>query len=195
MKSQELKNLPHWDLGNIYPGLESGALETDRQKLDKLLADLEAYVLENQIARDESLQVDLDQTAEIIGEFLGILNDAGDLFETLEAYLYGFISTDSYNKEAARLVSLLDPQRVRLENSETLFQGWLGNLAKKNGLLDQVTTMNEMAGAHSFYLEETARQSQYLMSDTEEALAAELSLSGANAWTKLQGVIISLLKN
>ena len=40
MSSQELKNIPHWDLSNIYPDLESEALEIDRQKLDQYLSEL-----------------------------------------------------------------------------------------------------------------------------------------------------------
>ncbi len=194
MSAQEMKNVPHWDLGNIYPDLESEALEMDRQKLDKHLADLESFVSENQISRDGRLPDDPAQAANIVSGFLNRLNTAGDLFETLEAYLYGFASTDSYNKEAARLISLLDPEGVRLENVETLFKGWLGAMTEKTEIMPDVIAMNETAKAHSFYLEEAARQSRFLMSEDEESLAAELSLSGANAWTKLQGVIISQLK-
>ena len=50
-----------------------------------------------------------------------------------------------------------------------------------------------MTMSHAFYLKEAAEQSQYLMSPKEEALAAELSLSGANAWGKLQGTVTSQL--
>ena len=42
-------------------------------------------------------------------------------------------------------------------------------------------------------LSEAAEQSKYLMSDEEEALAAEFSLSGGNAFRKLQGTVTSQL--
>jgi len=45
--------------------------------------------------------------------------------------------------------------------------------------------------AHRYFLEESARQSRYLMSEAEEMLAAELSLSGSTAWSKLQGMLTS----
>ena len=47
--------------------------------------------------------------------------------------------------------------------------------------------------AHAFFLRETAEQSRYLMSEAEEALAADLSLSGPSAWSKLQGTVSSQL--
>lgn len=194
MTSRKLDNLPHWDLSNIYPGLESDALALDRQNLDQHLADLETFISGNEISRNGRLPEDPAEGARIISGYLDRVNAAGDLFETLEAYLYGFISTDSYNQPAARLMSLLDPQKVRLEKVETLFQGWLGALAAKGGILEDVIAGDETAAAHAFTLEESARQSRFLMSDAEESLAAELSLSGANAWTKLHGVVISQLK-
>jgi oligoendopeptidase F len=42
-------------------------------------------------------------------------------------------------------------------------------------------------------LKEAADQSKYLMSEAEESLAVELSLSGGNAWDKLQGTVTSQL--
>jgi pepF/M3 family oligoendopeptidase len=130
----------------------------------------------------------------MISGYLDRRNAAGDLIETLETYLYGFIGTDSYNQPAARLMSLLDPQKVRLEKVETRFQGWLGALAGKDGILEDVIAIDETAASHAFSLEESVKRSRFLMSDAEESLAAELSLSGANAWTKLHGVVISQLK-
>ncbi len=70
------------------------------------------------------------------------------------------------------------------------FTAWLGKIAPK---LDKVVAHNKMAKAHEFMLREAAEQSKYLMSDPEEALAAELSLSGGNAFEKLQGTVTSQL--
>jgi len=109
MASRELANLPRWDLSNIYPGLESETLALDRQKLDAQLTDLEAFASANQISADGHLPEDPAEAAQIIGTVLDCLNAAGGLYETLENYLYGFVATDSYNMEATRLTSLLDP--------------------------------------------------------------------------------------
>jgi pepF/M3 family oligoendopeptidase len=59
--------------------------------------------------------------------------------------------------------------------------------------LEQAISANKSAAAHAFMLKEAAAQSRYLMSDTEEGLAAELTLSGGNAFEKLQGTVTSQL--
>ncbi|MBE3118482.1 MAG: M3 family oligoendopeptidase, partial [Candidatus Atribacteria bacterium] len=70
------------------------------------------------------------------------------------------------------------------------FQAWVGLIAP---VLEKVIQANPIAKSHAFSLRDTAGQSKYMMSGPEEALAAELSLSGASAWGKLQGTITSQL--
>ena len=59
--------------------------------------------------------------------------------------------------------------------------------------LDRSLAYSDATQAHAFMLKEAAEQSKFLMSEPEEALAAELSLSGGNAWGKLQGTVTSQL--
>jgi pepF/M3 family oligoendopeptidase len=191
MSVQQLANLPHWDLNSVYPGLESEELANDRQELEERLVELESYLAENSISRTGRVPGDPAMVAQRIAGCLERMNAAGDLYETLESYLYSFTATDSYNKPAARLMSLLDQQKVRLEQLATRFQGWLGALVEQGALLEEVISLDETVAAHAFYLRQAAAQSRYLMSEAEEALAAELSLSGAVAWTKLQEIITS----
>jgi pepF/M3 family oligoendopeptidase len=91
-------------------------------------------------------------------------------------------------------MSELEPLLVHLDQQEVLFQGWLGTAAEQEGRFEAALAVEGPAKAHSFYLHQAAEQSRYLMSEAEEALAAELSISGIRAWGKLQGVITSQLK-
>jgi pepF/M3 family oligoendopeptidase len=193
MSVQKLANLPHWDLSSVYPGLESEELAHDRQELEERLAELESYLTDNAISRTDRIPENPALVAQRIAGYLERMNAAGDLYETLDSYLYSFTATDSHNKPAARLMSLLDPQKVRLDQMATRFQGWLGALEERGTLLEEAINLDETVAAHAFYLREAAAESRYLMSEAEEALAAELSLSGANAWSKLQEVITSQL--
>ncbi len=68
------------------------------------------------------------------------------------------------------------------------FRSWLGKVSPK---LDKITAKNKVALAHAFMLQEAAEQSRYQMDDELEGLAAELSLSGGNAFEKLQGTVTS----
>jgi pepF/M3 family oligoendopeptidase len=69
-------------------------------------------------------------------------------------------------------------------------KAWLGKIAPA---LDGSLEYSAPAKAHAFMLKEAAEQSKYLMSEAEESLAAELNLSGGNAWDKLQGTVTSQL--
>ena len=58
-------------------------------------------------------------------------------------------------------------------------------------VLPAVLEKSTVARSHAFILTEAAQQARYLMTGPEEMLAAELSLSGANAWGKLQRTVTS----
>jgi oligoendopeptidase F len=73
---------------------------------------------------------------------------------------------------------------------QTQFTAWLGKISSK---LVDVSKLNKSAKEHAFMLKEAAEQSKYLMSEAEENLASELSLSGGNAFGKLQGTVTSQL--
>jgi len=113
---------------------------------------------------------------------------------TLRAYIHSFVATDSYDTTARRLMSELEPVLVCVERQKMLFQGWMGRLEEQADLLRTALAFEGPARQHTFYLQESAEQSRYLMSEPEEALAAELSLSGIRAWSKLHGVVTSQVR-
>lgn len=113
------------------------------------------------------------------------------LYGTLHAYVYSFVATDAYNTRARRIMSELRKLQVRLERQEVQFQGWIGTVAEQPELFAAALEVEGPAQQHAFYLREKAEQSRYLMSQAEETLAAELSLSGSRAWERLQGVVTS----
>jgi len=187
--------LPHWDLSNLYPGLES---EEFRQAVDrqKALADeLDEYLSTHQVARGGPLPAGGPAAvAAIVGGYLDRMNALLKLHETLGSYIYSFFSTDSYNTTARRLLSELETVGVRLECQEVLFRGWIGTVAERAEPFRAALAEPGSAREHAFYLAETAQQSRYLMSVPEETLAAELSLSGGRAWEKLQAVVTTQIK-
>jgi oligoendopeptidase F len=113
-----------------------------------------------------------------------------ELTWTLRAYINAFISTDSYNAEAKKAFSNWEQIYVRLQRASTRVRGWIGTLGD---LLPDALKFEGIAHDHAFPLNEMAEQSRYMMSQLEEELAAELGLSGAGAWSKLQGTVTSQL--
>jgi pepF/M3 family oligoendopeptidase len=186
--------LPQWDLSNVYPGLESREFSEAVAELKAKLDDMDAYLAQKEIGRGGVRPKDSARLAEIIDGYVDGMNDLIRLFGTLEAYIHSFVSTDSYNTKAKRLESELEMLGVRLERQSVFFQGWMRSIAEDPEALPGALEHGGAAKEHSFFLKETAEQSRYLMSEAEETLASELSLSGATAWAKLQGVVSSQVK-
>lgn len=185
--------LPHWDLANVYPGLESDEFSQAIDDLKAQLQGLDDYMTAHRMDSQGSgprAWADSALLAKNIGGYLDRMNDLLRLYRTLSAYISSYVSTDSYNTTAKRLQSQLQILGVHLRQQSTGFQVWLGSIAD---LLPHILEHDGLTQKHAFYLRETAEQSRYLMSQAEESLATELSLSGAKAWEKLQGVICSQL--
>jgi pepF/M3 family oligoendopeptidase len=186
--------LPHWDLSNVYPGLDSGPFRQDMNQARIQLEEMDGYLASHDIARGGPSPADAVALAEIIGGYLDRMNSILRLLSTLRSYVHAFVTTDSYNTAARRLMSEVEPLLVRTDRQEVRFQGWLGTVARQDAIFQQALAQPGFVRDHAFYLREIVEQSHYLMSEAEEGLAAELSLSGTRAWQKLQGVVCSQLK-
>jgi pepF/M3 family oligoendopeptidase len=179
---------PRWDLSNVYPGLESKEFKAALKDLEEKISNLESFF--NQNVALMGTDSPLPKLAQALGELVNDFNDIYLLSITLSAYLHSFISTDSHNTIATRLQSEYEQIEVRLQNLDVRFSAWVGKLEAS---LPEMIQVDPVVSAHAFILKETAEQSKYLMTEPQEALAAELSLSGASAWNKLQGVVTSQL--
>lgn len=179
---------PRWDLTNVYSSLESAEFKAAFSSLKIKVADLGDYFVE--VVSKTDANTPPDQLGPIVGEVVERFNDTYTLSSTLEPYIYSFVSTDSHNKTAMRALSEYEQAKLPLQNLDVQLKTWLGKVAS---MLDKSLEHSASAKAHAFMLKEAADQSKFLMSEVEEALAAELSLSGGNAWDKLQGTVTSQL--
>jgi pepF/M3 family oligoendopeptidase len=190
--ASSIEKLPHWDLSNIYRGLDSPEFEQSFGKVTSLLDDLDEYIELNQIYRSDALSsaADLSQLSERLSEMVDRLNTIFNLVYTLNNYVSSFTSTDSYNTQAMRLYSQVQAQIVRAQQAELVLASWLGGLGMN---ISKIIETNSTAAEHAFYLQDWANRSRYLMSTSEESLANDLSLSSLRAWRNLQGTITSQL--
>jgi len=179
---------PRWDLTNVYPSLESEEYKSAVEEFKRQAADLGDYFVE--VVQKTDANTPPDQLGPIVSEVVDRFNSAYTLAGTIDPYITSFTSTDSRDKLAARKESEFEQAFLPLRNLYTQLAGWLGKVAPA---LDQSFEHGASAKAHAFMLKETAEQSKYLMSEAEESLAAELSLSGANAWNKLRSKTVALL--
>src|SRR5690242_7116106 len=128
MTEQVETALPHWDLSNVYPSLESEAFQRDVATFSRQLDDLDEFLNTHAIARGHAPLAPAALPAAVEG-YLERINAVLELRGTLGAYVRSFVTTDSYNTEARRWLSLLEQSGVRLRQIGTRFDGWLGDNA------------------------------------------------------------------
>ncbi len=183
-----MTTVPRWDLSNVYPSLESQEFEDAVAKVQRQIDEFEQFFTQKIGQTDASTAP--ARLGELLGEGIDRANALYELSGTVQAYISSFVSTDSHNVTAMKKMSEFQQMMVKAQMLQTQYQAWVGKLAP---VLEAAIATNPVAQAHAFNLKETAEQAKYLMSEAEEGLAAELGLSGANAWNKLQGTVTSQL--
>ena len=188
----KLPKLPHWDVSNVYPSLDSIELQRATKACAKQISALEKVLDQYAINKSSKTKQSPMALRKTLAEYLERMNALMTLYVTAVTYLRTFVTTDSFNATARRMTSELEPLGVRITNIETRFCEWAGGLGDAlEAMLKQ--GKQDVVQEHTFYLREAAAHAKHLMSKAEESLAAELSLSGVNAWSKLQGTLVSQL--
>lgn len=183
-----MTDIPRWDLSNVYPSLESAEFQAAAANVTRQIEDLEQFFNQTLKTADETASP--AHIGALLGESIDRFNALQELGNTIYAYIQSFVTTDSRNIPAMKKMSEFQRTMVRVQTLWTRFQTWVGQLSP---VLDSAIQSNPTAQAHAFNLKELAKQAKYLMSEAEENLAAELSLSGSSAWSKLQGTVTSQL--
>lgn len=181
-------SLPHWDLSNVYPSLNSEKFKADSLELTQQLSAFEAYIAT--LLQPSGPDSDPAVLNGLLSGAIDHLNSVLTLFGKLYSYIDLYIATDSFNTEAQRALSILEQERVRLDKILASFQRWVGSISQ---VIPSILKLEDSAQAHAFFINEAVQQSRYLMSPAEEDLAAELNLSGANSWSKLHSTVNSQL--
>jgi pepF/M3 family oligoendopeptidase len=179
---------PRWDMTNVYPSLESKELATAVKEYKSQVAALKKFF-------DNKLSLAGPRTpartlAPLVEQTIDRINRIEVLSGTIVPFIYSYITTDSRNKLANRLISEFEQASLPMDKLYVRLRRWLGRLEPR---LEQIMKRSKTAQEHALMLKEAAQRSRYLMSDDMEALAAELSLSGATAFEKLQGTVTSQL--
>jgi len=178
--------LPRWDLSNVYPGLGSKELADGLRGLAESLDRIEGHHAERLATVPASAPP--GALSKELGAAVGLFNRAYLVSGTLDVYVDSFVATDSRDTAAAKQQSELEILQVRLKQAWVRFQKWARGAG---GALSRALELPGPAREHAFIVREAAAQGAFLMSEGEEMLAAELSLPGANAWTKLQRAVTS----
>ncbi len=183
-----MTDIPRWDLSNVYPSLESPEFQAAIASVTRQIEELEQFFSEK--LKKANAATPPAELGALLGQSIDRFNALQELGYTIYSYIQSFVTTDSRDTLAMKKMSEFQQTMVRVQMLGTQFQAWVGKLSP---VLDSAIESNPTAQAHAFNLKEFAQQAKYLMSEAEENLAAELSLSGSSAWSKLQGTVTSQL--
>lgn len=185
MATATVESLPRWDMSVVYPGLDAPEVEHDITAIGRALD--AATALFDRLGIDKrSDAMPHDVAATAFDTVVATLNDLLERYYTLRAYVYSFVATDSRDNQAQAALSILMREGVKLTRLHTRLAAWIGGLD-----VDDLYQRTAVARDHAYLVQRAVQEAQHLMSPAEEALAAELDLTGGSAWGRLYNNLTS----
>lgn len=177
--------LPHWDFSGVYPGIDSPEFLAGMDEVRNAIARLERIVAES--CPPERLGQPVDEgTVATYDALTTMVNDVLERFLTINAFVSGFTAVDSRHEEAQARASELRRLRSRFAMASTRYTAWVGSLD-----VEALIARSSVAKDHQYAVRRAVVEATHLMSQSEEDLRAELTLSGGSAWGKLHDDITS----
>jgi len=174
----ETEALPHWDTAGIFPSLESRELAVAHEAIVAGVSRLVALYDRHDVRGGERVLDDAALAA--VEEVLEATNALLEQSRVVEAYAYAFTSTDAGNDRAQSLRSSLAQDTAPLRSLMARLGEWVAALG-----VEDLVARSEVAAAHAWPLRRAAQRVEHQMGEAEEKLAANLSLTGSSAWSRL----------
>jgi pepF/M3 family oligoendopeptidase len=181
-------DLPRWDVTWLHPSLDDPAFAASLESAGASMTRLVALYDEHGVRGGEAHEPTPDElgAAEVV---IATTNETLDELDTLTAEVYAYVTTDASDATAQAMLSRLERHEATTQQLAARLSAWVaslgaGALAKGGG---------PVAAEHAYTLERTELRSRHLMSEGEEGLRAELSLTGASAWSRLHSDLTAQL--
>ena len=179
--------LPRWSVSDVHDSLDArsftDALEQAGADAERLVALFDELGIRAIAARPVTTD---DATAADRG--LRELNRVSDAVNLLRIYVYATVATDSRNERAQAAFSQTRQLDATLRPLSSRLADWVSALG-----VDELAAASTEAHDHLGPLRRLAARSNRQMTEPEEHLAAELSLTGSSAWGRLHADVTSQL--
>lgn len=164
--------LPRWDLTGIFASPTAGEYTAAVVNLRTRIEQMQALFDEFGIGLDGGAHPQTEP-----GRIITAWNDAGDLADLLDNYLYCWTSTDSNDAEAASAYGELDMITSSMRALRARLTTWLGSLSP-DGDEDPILAN------HQYQVAQAAIGAQHVMAPELEELAGSLQATGGQAWVR-----------
>lgn len=174
-------DIPVWDSASIYQGFSDPRYTADQKSLRRTAARI--------LKRLKAVPAGKERVA-AIAELLGLFDNAGALAEQLSSFAYMLYSTDTTNEEAVAQLNRNDELLLPLRDAEVRFRAvWVSADVTPKQLFDAHPRLKP----YRLELAEATILAKHQLPPREEALAADLERSGADAWSRLHSALSSTL--
>ena len=181
-------NIPDWDLGSIYPDINSEKYKSDLAKLTEGIKTLKAL-------NDQAENPDQKNHLNIqnwIADFFKADDILGPLANTLAAYSYSIYSVDTTSKSLLdnlnQVESLTDQYQIQLNR-------FSHTVAKNRGIISEFYVNFPQYKKYEFSINEMLEDDIHTLSPELEGIIAKLQQTGGRAWDRLHEQLISNLKD
>ncbi len=185
--TSDTPTLPRWSVADVHESLDSrsfaDALEQVGADADRLVAMFDELGIRAAAPRDV-----IDDDGGVADRVLVELNRVTEHANHLRVYVYATVSTDSRDERAQALFSEVRQLDATLRPLSSRLAEWVASLG-----VDELASVSNEVVDHLGPLRRLASRVEHQMSEPEEHLAAELSLTGSSAWGRLHADVTSQL--
>ena len=167
----------NWDLTKLYPSFDSEELKNDMQEVvDSIKAGLKWA--------DEELG-STDDAAAKLKKMVGIATEQSALQWRLGSFASLSMATDATNETALGMMDRLERETLESQVLFSKFTRFVGSIDNLQDLIDG----DEELKVYDYYINEVSKEAKHLLPDEVEKAVAKLSLTGANAWSRMRDML------
>ncbi|WP_017211738.1 M3 family oligoendopeptidase [Clostridium beijerinckii] len=171
----------NWSLKEIYPSFDGDEFKQDLNKLTDIIEEINKWALE--------ATKNKDNLVEKLEDYINKFTKVTDLSSRISIFINLSLSVNTKDKNALRYSDILEKKLTNLIGSSVKFERYISSIEG----LDEIISKSKLLKEHEFMLKNIVEQSQYLLSDQEESIIANMKNTGSNAWAKLKDNLISTL--
>lgn len=179
--------LPRWSVADVHPSLDSPSFASSREQIgaevDRLLATYDELDIRLTESREPS-----EEEGAAADRVLRQHNDVLQSLGNLRSYIYSSVSTNTRDPQAQAHLASIDELGAKIAPLLARLAEWVGALG-----VDALAAVSPEVAEHRGPLLRLADRTAHQMNEAEEALYAELSTTGAGAWSRLHGDLTSQL--
>ncbi|WP_084315581.1 M3 family oligoendopeptidase [Clostridium hydrogeniformans] len=166
-----------WSLNELYTGFDSKEYKSHMEEV--------VHIINNMKEFGEKFLTNVDNSVEKIEAFLRYKKDFSNIMGRLYAFSSLSISANSKDNIAKKEMDKIDKLQIEVTTLNVQFTKWINTLED----LDKILEENEEFKEYIFILKEIRNNGRYILSEEEELLIANMSLTGGSAWSDLRNNI------